>query len=925
MSLHEIESAARRILEDHRLAPGDRLDTSGKLVRCGTTDKPRGKDGAYIVHADDPTSLWWKDWRTGEEGTASLAEHRTLTAEERVKRDRIMRERKAARDRELAATRGEAARKAARFAGGQAAPDDNPYLHRKGVRAVPGLVEIGKDGQRILVVPAALVEGEIRTAQFIRPDGEKRFLSGGEKRGTSFRIRRARGCDAEMLYLAEGIATALSIHEATGGAEVLSCFDAGNLVEVAVAVRQAEPERQIVVCADDDHGTEAKTRRNPGMENATEAARRIGAKLAVPPRNLLGDGTDFNDLHMRYGLDAVFEAVTSGRDVPAEKLQSTEKQSGRSGRSGECTDDAGFHLPDHGLDRSGMSGGCPPSFILRTEGERPGLYYLEVKERDGQAETEEIWLGPPLHVLGMTRDGQSSAWGLLLEWRDPDGQVHQWAMPRSELVKDRAPWLSELAYGGWSCAPGTKARNLIALYLSTYRTAARVRCVPRTGWHGGVFVLPDAVFGQQGERTVMQGGPSEHTFRLGGTFEDWQKTVAAWAVGNSRLTLAVCAALAAPLMELCGAESGGFNFVGASSTGKSTALLAAGSVWGGGGIGGYLRNWRATSNGLEGVAALHCDCLLALDEIGQATGRTVEEAAYMLGNGVGKSRASADGSARAAREWRCMVLSTGEVGLAARIAEEGHRVRVGQEVRLVDVPADAGRGLGLFEELHGHADARALADAVRAASGEHYGHAARAFLQKLVERKWEEAAGIRKAVETFARNLCPQGADGQVRRVAKRFALCAVAGEMAREYGVLPWPEDEGIRAATVCFKAWLDSRGGAGASEDAAIISTVRLFIEQHGASRFQALESEPADRCINRVGFRRESVAGAEYLCLPEAFKSEVVRGHDPKRAARVLAEAGMLRRGDGNNLTVKADLPGLGRPRCYAIRLPGDTEAA
>src|SRR5205814_2019805 len=127
----------------------------------------------------------------------------------------------------------------------------------------------------------------------------------------------------------------------------------------------------------------------------------------------------------------------------------------------------------------------------------------------------------------------------------------------------------------------------------------------------------------------------------------------------------------------------GFHLVGGSSIGKTTALLVAGSVCGGGGIGGYLRSWRATSNGLEGVAAAHCDSLLCLDEMGQVNSHEAGASAYMLANGVGKARANRNGESKPASEWRTIFLSTGELSLADKIIEDGRnrQVAAGQQVR----------------------------------------------------------------------------------------------------------------------------------------------------------------------------------------------------------------------------------------------------
>src|SRR6267142_4755852 len=204
---------------------------------------------------------------------------------------------------------------------------------------------------------------------------------------------------------------------------------------------------------------------------------------------------------------------------------------------------------------------------------------------------------------------------------------------------------------------------------------------------------------------------------------------------HSRLVLALSSAFAAALIEPCNAESGGIHLRGPSSTGKSTALIVAGSVWGGGEPGDYVRSWRATSNGLEGVALAHCDALLCLDELSQVPARDAGEVAYMLGNGSGKSRSSREGLARPAAQWRLLFLSSGEVSLADKIAEEGRsrRATAGQAVRLIDLPADAGAGLGLFEHLNGSESAERFARQIKQASTAHYGTAARAFIKHIVE------------------------------------------------------------------------------------------------------------------------------------------------------------------------------------------------
>lgn len=432
------------------------------------------------------------------------------------------------------------------------------------------------------------------------------------------------------------------------------------------------------------------------------------------------------------------------------------------------------------------------------------------------------------------------------------------------------------------------------------------------------------------ERIIYQAdGAAEDPYRVGGDLDSWQLDLAGHAVGNSRLAFAISAAFAGPLLYPCEAEGGGFHFRGGSSIGKTTALQVAGSVWGGR---DFIRTWRATSNGLEGTAMMHCDTLLLLDEMGQCEGREVAASAYMLANGQGKTRAARNGAARRAARWRTIFLSTGELGLADKIAEDGkgRRAAAGQEVRIVDIPADAGAGLGIFEDLHGFPSADAFARHLKSVAGEHFGHASHAFLSRLAADFDTIAPKVKTFAERFTAKHCPANADGQVSRVAARFALVAAAGEMATAFGVLPWQAGEASKAAARCLADWIAERGGIEPAEEREHVAAVRRFLELHGNSRFEAMGTlAPKDgygapieqKIINRAGFRRledDSYAGeTEFIFLPEVWKSEVCAGLDPTAVAKTLAKRGMLKPGSGGKLQNFQRVPGSRNPvRCYVI---------
>jgi uncharacterized protein (DUF927 family) len=297
------------------------------------------------------------------------------------------------------------------------------------------------------------------------------------------------------------------------------------------------------------------------------------------------------------------------------------------------------------------------------------------------------------------------------------------------------------------------------------------------------------------------------------------------------------------------------------------------------------------------VAAAHCDLLLCLDEMSEAAPEAVAASAYALSNGAGKARAARDGSARRVAEWRVLFISSGEEGLADRLAEARggpRRARAGQEVRILDLPADANRH-GLFEELHGFPDARALADTLKAASGRLYGTAGLAWLRALADDPAGMAAAGREVIEAFASDHVPADASGQVQRAANRFALVAAAGELAAAADILPWPPGEAERAAAACFAAWLEARqGGGGRAEDAAAVTAVRRFLIAHASSRFETIgpdDEATGERIVNRAGWRRRDAEGWRYIIPGEVWRGEVVAGLDPEAAARACRRAGFL----------------------------------
>lgn len=543
-----------------------------------------------------------------------------------------------------------------------------------------------------------------------------------------------------------------------------------------------------------------------------------------------------------------------------------------------------------------------------------GLFKLTVQgvffigQDDDGNDKAPLWICSPIGVIAKTRDAKSGEWGRLLEWFDDDRVPHQWAMPLELLEGDGIDFRRELARLGLHIGTSRQARDLLAAYVKVWPVHQRARCVDRLGWHGTVFATPAETIGEADELVVFQNAHAiEPALRVAGTVDDWRNTVAALAIGNTRLVFALSLAFAGTLANIVGEDSGGFHLRGKSSSGKSTALKVAASVWGQ--PSAYVRLWRATANGLEGLAALHNDCLLILDELSQCDPKEAGESAYLLANGQGKARAARNGTARAAQHWRVLFLSAGEESLSTLMSRAGRKANAGQEIRLADFDADAGAGMGILEVLHDHPTSAALVQAIKDAAARSHGAVGLAWLRQVVVLHGLLADFIVGGIKQFVTEVMPAGATGQIERVARRFALVAVAGELATHYGLTGWPQGEAERGAKACFAAWLESFGGAGNREERGLLAQVQAFFESHGNSRFEDVDAREDQRIINRAGFYRPGPAGVrEYIVLPEAFKRDFCGSQDERAAAKVLVAQGWIAPGGDGRTKQKLRLPGM-----------------
>ncbi len=861
---------------------GCEIIANGEIQRFKNTLKngSRSNNAWYVIYqSGDFFAGVFGDWSLNIHGEKWHSNNfNDLSKKERTKIDRQIDEQNAQQQRELESLR-ETARKECKKIWDEStnATTNHPYLKNKGFDVIDLTIRL--NNQNELVIPLFNEKGIIQSLQTIKIDGSKRFYRGGAITGHYCVLGNQ--SESDIIFICEGYATALSIHFATDTKYcVIVAFNANNLLPVAKTFNRLYADKNIIIAGDDDRFKESG---NKGLTICKKIKNELGLQFVIPKFDDETKGTDFNDLHQQEGLAIV------KKQVLVEQLLSPQD-------IGKRSVPAGFSLNDNGL------------FFFGADSDQP----IEVCD--------------PLYITAISRDDGNEKQGRLLEWYDQDGQHHKWNMPMRLLAGDGLEVRANLMDSGLNINPTTNARKQLSIYLQKAKPQARVRTVLKTGWFNDCFVLPNKTIGEDKtqERVMLQGDESPNPFKSSGELKDWQANISSYCVGNSRLLLSVSLAFSSPLLGVLDTEQGGINLKGNSSTGKSTALKVACSVMSE--PNKYRKQWKATVNGIEATASNHNHLMLALDEMGQMDAKQLGETAYMLSNGQGKQRANKNGGTSILREWKLMILSTGELSIREAIESIGGKVKAGQEVRMIDINADVQHGI--YDELHGFNGGAELSEHLNTQSLLYHGTAFEVFLNKLVLNKdkvkpvFDSIKG--KFIEVLPKNI---EVDGQVKRIANRFALIATAGELATKWGVTGWQENNALEACITCFKDCIDDRGGYGSQEEREMLEQVRDEISRNQYSNFMDWEKSKNDKavpvkdfwgyCVNpSENSNGQEISGFEFRLTSTGFKN-ACKGFNFVKVAKVLKKHNLLVTKDDKSACTKKDPRTKKTVRFYIVK--------
>ena len=268
---------------------GDGLDLIKKVNNCDTTE-------AAQLAAD----VLGIDYRAAQTDPAAASQRREQLEADRQQREQE-RQQQAADDAEQ-----RRATFARLYAGMRqsVAQGESDYLQSKGLTGFN--YPVMSDGS--LLLPLVDESGAVVAAQTITPQGDKRLLTGSAKRGAYHAVNAPE--QPQTVIIAEGLATALSVHLMRPDALTVCAIDAGNLLPVAIQMRQQHPQTQIIIAADNDR---LGDKPNTGTERAEKAASAVAGYVAVPPTDYKAD---WNDYHQQHGLEVATAAFNDSTYQP---------------------------------------------------------------------------------------------------------------------------------------------------------------------------------------------------------------------------------------------------------------------------------------------------------------------------------------------------------------------------------------------------------------------------------------------------------------------------------------------------------------------------------------------------------------------------------------------------------------------------------
>ena len=508
------------------------------------------------------------------------------------------------------------------------------------------------------------------------------------------------------------------------------------------------------------------------------------------------------------------------------------------------------------------------------------------------------------------------------------------------LVHDPRNFERQLRDAGAILPRDKKAKRALLERLANERPAKSFTYAARCGWTEGTrsYVLPGEAIGSPADGVIginpsVSEGHGSGTRSEQGTWRGWRERVARPARSSSLLMTAISFSLAAPMLSLLKRDSRTIVLFGPSRSGKTTVTLIAASAIGIGST-SELPTWNITDARLEQQLALFNNSLFPIDDLailggkGRDAYRRVHDLAYRLHQGWGRARHSsfAGGNGQNRERWRTIGITSSETSVLELAQMAGCQRQAGECVRLIDVPVLVDGQDNLFDRARSTMSRRESAELLERITEEvanHHGAAFRRHLLNVIRYR----AGIKKFLKKKIRhftNVVLNEDDGNLARdVAETFGLAYAAGSFAIERDLVPWDEQDLLKAIGRVYRGARELLPDPGVALRTGH-KALRLFLRE--IRRSAQLGRHEIDLKKAR-GICKVTRAERRYLIRHEAFNSIFGSTHQKELVVDRLLKKGRLtpaksrRRAGlvGSKLREQFTWPDGERRRSVEIRVP------
>lgn len=496
----------------------------------------------------------------------------------------------------------------------------------------------------------------------------------------------------------------------------------------------------------------------------------------------------------------------------------------------------------------------------------------------------------------------------------------------SDLSQNKGIIKSIIDHGGYINPEYVKFAQY---YLHSLTPRNLVYAAQNTGWYKhnkldkNYFILPKIIIGEVDSNYTIKYLPKEpssaqESIHERGTLGEWQEHIGNKCCLNKAPLFFLGVSFSAPLGYLLKLDGGGFHAYGLSSSGKTTLLQIASSIYGNADdpancIGeGIIQRWLTTANGMESTGMAFSDLLTAMDEVGTSTDKDFGSSIYNYCGGVGKVRATSTGAKATQRNWRATLLSSGEYPIYKQIEyASGNEAKAGQMVRVIEILIEE----NMFEHTEGLPPSE-FATNLKEACADYYGTPAIPYLEYLVAISNDRVLHrqLLKDYNETIRSLKQEGMHPLHERALKRFASVYMGLKLAIDIKLIPCTHEDAMESVKYVLNNWLENN---------AMISDVDRGVEatltfiRTNQSRFRNARDSTTVKS-NIVGYK-DSRRGL-YIIMKPRF--DVVCGRtNVKEIVKKFDELGLLFKNNKDNkgayrLISKHRIEGAGSVDAYAI---------